>query len=87
MQSGLAGWPTPLLYCFRGDYAPSIGHAPRPLHLMYRERKEESDGEGGEREAGREGGMVEGGGASSPLSHLRVLVKLCSSRAHMSASL
>lgn len=47
LQSGLAGWLTPLLYYFRGDYAPSIGHAPRPLHLMYREREEESDGERG----------------------------------------
>lgn len=30
-----------------GDYAPSIGHAHKPLHLMYTERLEESDGEKG----------------------------------------
>lgn len=61
-----------LFYYFCGDYAPSIGHAPKPLHLMHRERREESDGGGVvvERGGSRKRGWVEGGGASSLLSHL-----------------
>lgn len=43
------------LFC-GGDYAPSIGHANKPLHLIYTERLEESDGEEG---AGRNVGRVE----------------------------
>lgn len=43
------------LFC-GGDYAPSIGHAHKPLHPIYTERLEESDGEEG---AGRNVGRVE----------------------------
>lgn len=69
---------------FCGDYAPSIGHAPKPLHLMYIERREESDGEEGGQEE-RVGGLK---GEGHPPYSLTwgFLVKLCSSRAHMSAS-
>lgn len=68
LQRG-ARWLAGSFSYFCGDYAPSIGHAPKPLHLMYIERREESDGEEGGG-AGREGGRVEGGGASSLQSHL-----------------
>lgn len=69
-----------------GDYAPSIGHAHKPLHLMCAERLKESDGEkGGGRKKWWEGEKKEG----RPPHCLTwaFLVKLWTSQAHMSQSL
>ena len=62
------------------------------LCICSRERKEESDGEEGERESERKGSRKtgwegrRGRGIFLPTVSVGVLVKLCPSQAHMSAS-
>lgn len=82
---GLAGWLNCHSTIFVGITLYRLGTLPKPCICLRERERWGGGGEARDEEAGREGGRRRGRGTVLPTVSLRVLVRLRSSRMHMSA--